>query len=147
MEAQSAQRDLFELRPGIAVVLESLKALGLKLGLAANQPAKVIDLLAEQGIGHYFQNQGISGIYGLRKPDVRLFVRVCEDLVVEPAECIMVGDRIDNDVVPARLLGMRTIRIRTGRHRDQRPRSWDETPDAEVEDAAGILEAIEVMLA
>lgn len=146
MEAQAAQRDLFELRPGIDGVLEALKARGLKLGLAANQPAKVIRLLAEHGIGHYFQDEGISGIYGLRKPDARLFVRVCEDLAVEPDECIMVGDRIDNDVVPARLLGMRTVLIRTGRHRDQRVRSWDETPDAEVEDAAGILEAIETML-
>jgi putative hydrolase of the HAD superfamily len=147
MEAQSAQRNLFELRPGIAYVLESLKARGMKLGLAANQPARVIDLLAEHGIGHHFQNQGISGIYGLRKPDLRLFLRACEDLAVEPNECIMVGDRIDNDVAPARLLGMRTVRIRTGRHREQRPRSWDETPDAEVEDAAGILKAIEAMLA
>lgn len=147
MEAQAAKRDLFELRPGIAGVLEALRVRGLKLGLAANQPAKVIGLLAGQGIGPYFQNEGISGIYGLRKPDVRLFIRVGEDLAVEPDECIMVGDRIDNDVSPARLLGMRTVRIRTGRHRDQRPRSWDETPDAEVEDAAGILEAIEAMLA
>jgi putative hydrolase of the HAD superfamily len=77
---------------------------------------------------------------------VRLFLRVCADLAVEPQECIMVGDRIDNDVVPARSLGMRTVRIRTGRHREQRPRAWDETPDAEVEDAAGILAAIDTLL-
>ncbi|HEU0074264.1 MAG TPA: HAD family hydrolase [Dehalococcoidia bacterium] len=146
METQAAKRDLFELRPGIAGVLDALKVRGLKLGLAANQPAKVIGLLAELGIGHYFQNEGISGIYGLRKPDVRLFLRACEDLAVEPDQCIMVGDRIDNDVVPARVLGMRTVRIRTGRHRAQRPRSWDETPDAEVEDAPGILKAIEGLL-
>jgi ribonucleotide monophosphatase NagD (HAD superfamily) len=58
----------------------------------------------------------------------------------------MVGDRIDNDIVPAHLLGMRTVLIRTGRHREQQPRTWEERPDADVEDAAGILRAIEALL-
>ena len=58
----------------------------------------------------------------------------------------MVGDRIDNDVVPAKLSGMRTVLIRTGRHREQMPRSWDERPDFEVEDAAGILVAVETLV-
>jgi FMN phosphatase YigB (HAD superfamily) len=44
----------------------------------------------------------------------------------------MVGDRIDNDIVPARLLGMRTIRFKCGRHAAQEPRSWTELPDATV---------------
>ncbi|MGH2470358.1 MAG: HAD hydrolase-like protein, partial [Chloroflexota bacterium] len=48
-------------------------------------------------------------------------------------ECIMVGDRIDNDISPAASLGMSTIHFRTGRHRNQRPRSWQEVPDEVVE--------------
>jgi HAD superfamily hydrolase (TIGR01662 family) len=141
VEERGHERDLFELRPGIDATLRALKARGLKLGLAANQPMRAIVQLEQHGIGHYFLNQGISAVYGFRKPDPRLFLRACEDLGVEPSECIMVGDRIDNDIVPAKLLGMRTIRIRTGRHRDQQPRSWDEQPDREVDDAEGILRA------
>jgi len=146
IEGRAHLRDLFELRPGIVEVLEALKERGLKLGLCANQPAVVLERLERQGIGHYFSNNGISGVLGLRKPDVRLFVRVCQDLGVGPSECIMVGDRIDNDIVPAKLLGMRTVLIRTGRHREQQPRSWDEIPDFEVEDAPGILRAVEKLL-
>jgi putative hydrolase of the HAD superfamily len=146
MQERAAPRDLFDLRPGIAEVLRALKDRGIKLGLAANQPAKVLDQLGRHGIGHYFDNQGISGIYGLRKPDVRLFVRVCEELSVDPLECIMVGDRIDNDIVPAKLLGMSTVLIRTGRHRLQQPRSWDERPDLEVVDSAGIRSAVESLI-
>jgi HAD superfamily hydrolase (TIGR01549 family) len=145
--SQSGQRDVFDLREGIADVLESIRARGLKLGLAANQPSRVIEQLSQRGVGHYFESWGISGVHGYRKPDVRLFLCVCEELAVDPNECIMVGDRIDNDIVPAGLLGMRTIRLVTGRHRDQKPRSWDELPDHEVEDAAGILSAIEAILA
>ena len=142
MESRGHDRDLFELRPGIADVLRALKARGLKLGLAANQPLRALESLKQHGIGDYFSNQGLSAFYGFRKPDVRLFLCVCEDLGVNPTECIMVGDRMDNDVVPAKLLGMHTVLIRTGRHREQQPRSWDECPDREVTDAAGILKAV-----
>ena len=142
MEGRAHERSLFELRPGMPEILTELKLRGLKLGLAANQPLRALDDLAAHGIGDFFDNSGISAVYGFRKPDVRLFLRACEDLGLEPAQCIMVGDRIDNDVVPAKLLGMRTVRIRTGRHRDQKPRSWDEMPDVEVEDAAGILKGV-----
>ena len=54
--------------------------------------------------------------------------------------------RIDNDIVPAKLLGMRTVLIRTGRHINQQPRSWDEIPDQQATNAAGILTAIERLL-
>jgi putative hydrolase of the HAD superfamily len=119
MEDRAHHRDLFELRPGIPEVLEALKQRGLILGLCANQPLAALEHLARAGIGHYFQNDGISGVHGYRKPDIRLFLRVCADLKVDPTECIMVGDRIDNDIVPAKLLGMRTVLLRTGRHIDQ----------------------------
>ena len=145
--SQSGQRDVFDLREGIGEVLESIRVRGLKLGLAANQPMAVVEKLAKHGIGHNFESWGISGVHGYRKPDVRLFLRACEDLNVAPDQCIMVGDRIDCDIVPANLLGMRTVRLITGRHRDQEPGSWDELPDHEVEDAAGILSAIEAILA
>jgi putative hydrolase of the HAD superfamily len=147
MHEHAAQTGLFELRPGIVEVLTSLSSRGLKLGLAANQPLKALDSPARHGIGHFFANQAIAGVCGYSKTDVRLFLRACEDLGVEPFECAMVGDRIDNDIVPAKLLGMRTVLIRTGRHREQQPRSADEAPDAEVEDAFGIGEAVERLVA
>ncbi|MGE0685324.1 MAG: HAD family hydrolase [Dehalococcoidia bacterium] len=142
VEAQADGRTHFELRPGIDDVLKTLRARGLKLGLVANQPLRVLDLLQQHGVGDYFTSNGISALHGFRKPDVRLFLRTCEELGVPPESCIMVGDRIDNDIAPAKLLGMRTVLIRTGRHREQQPRSWDERPDREVVDAAGILRAV-----
>jgi putative hydrolase of the HAD superfamily len=147
LEERAAKRSFFELRPGISDVLESIHSQELKIGLAANQPLSVLQHLDEHGIGRYFENEGISGRHGFRKPDVRVFLQARTDLGVQAGECIMVGDRMDNDIVPAKLLGMRTVRVRTGRHRAQEPRSWDEIPDVEVEDAAGIGKAIELLLA
>jgi putative hydrolase of the HAD superfamily len=94
------------------------------------------------GIGGLFAHREVSGHHGYRKPDVRLFLRALDGLGVGAEETVMVGDRIDNDVVPARLLGMRTVLIRTGRHASQQPRSPEEVPDVEVADVAGMESAI-----
>ncbi len=58
----------------------------------------------------------------------------------------MVGDRIDNDIVPAKWLGMRAILFRTGRHIHQQPRSWLELPDAEVYDVPGLEAALDSLI-
>ena len=55
----------------------------------------------------------------------------------DPAACIMAGDRIDKDVIPAKQLGMKTIRVRVGLHKGQQPRTPDEIPDAELAGVAG----------
>jgi putative hydrolase of the HAD superfamily len=139
--------ELFELRDGIPELLSELRERGLRLGLVANQPARARLKLERASIRQYFDHLGISAVAGLHKPDPRLFLAVCDALQVAPQDCVMVGDRIDNDVVPARLLGMRTILLRAGRHVDQQPRTWHEVPDAEVHDVAGMRAAILSLLA
>lgn len=129
---RNAERGYFELRPGITELLEELNSTGLKLGLAANQPRESLDNMERVGILKYFEYKEVSGTNRLRKPDPRLMLHSCEALGVQPNETIMVGDRLDNDIVPARSLGMLTIRLRTGRHVEQKPRTWLETPHADV---------------
>lgn len=126
----------FELRPGIGAVLYQLRQRDLLLGLAANQPATTLAEFETLGLASLFAHREVSGVHGFYKPDPRLFLRACEELRVEPSECIMVGDRIDNDIAPARSLGMKAVLFRTGRHRDQRPRSVDEVPNAIVHNVA-----------
>ena len=137
-----AARDGFELRDGIPALLRGLHERGLRLGLAANQPLAALDALDRCGIGGYFHHREVSESHGFRKPDVRLFLRACEALGVSPEECVMVGDRIDNDIVPAKWLGMRAVRFRTGRHIAQQPRSWTEVPDVEAASVAALEEGI-----
>jgi FMN phosphatase YigB (HAD superfamily) len=102
-----------------------------------------MDELARHGLAEHFEHVGLSERVGIRKPDVRIFLGACEALSLEPSACAMVGDRIDNDIVPARALGMRAIRFVTGRHARQRPRSWLEAPDAEVHDVEELRAVLE----
>lgn len=136
LAARSAERSHLrgglELRPGIDTLIRRLHASGFLLGLAANQPARAVDDLDRFGIGQCFDHREVTAHHGYRKPDVRLFLRACADLGVEPTETVMIGDRIDNDIAPAKWLGMQAVLFRTGRHIDQQPRSWDESPDATV---------------
>ena len=114
----------------------------MNLGLAANQPAEAVKRLDDAKLGQFFSYRGVTGTHGFRKPDVRVFLETCAGLTVQPFECIMVGDRIDNDIVPARTLGMKTVLFRTGRHSSQQPRTWEEIPDAEVRDVPALEAAI-----
>lgn len=140
------RRDLFEPRPGMRELLAWLHSAGVRLGLAANQPARAVEKLDRAGMGQYFHHRQVSGIHGFNKPDVRLFLTACADLGVEPAETVMVGDRIDNDIAPAKWLGMRAVHFRTGRHLEQIPRSPSELPDAVVTDVPGLAAALRAML-
>jgi putative hydrolase of the HAD superfamily len=120
VEAMTGQLDAFQLRPGIADLLTRLGARGLVLG--AREPRW--ERLDRAGIAH-------------------LFVR---DHDIPATKCILVGDRIDADIVPAKEAGMATIQFRSGRWRRQRPRSAAETPDAVVTDVAELEAAIAALV-
>ena len=51
---------------------------------------------------------------GCAKPDLRIFKMALQKAKCEPNEAVMVGDRLDNDIVPAKELGMKTIWVRQG---------------------------------
>jgi HAD superfamily hydrolase (TIGR01662 family) len=141
-----ADLDAFQLRPGIDGLLERLVAHGLALGIVANQSARAVERLRRVGIARHFRHMGLSGAMGVRKPDAAIFLGVCEALGVAPARCVMVGDRIDNDIAPAKALGMAAIRFRSGRHARQQPRGPSEAPDADVVDVMELERAIEALL-
>jgi HAD superfamily hydrolase (TIGR01549 family) len=142
VRAMVGNLEVFQLRPGIGDLLRKLRKPGVALGIVANQPESMFERLERAGIGDLFAYRGLSGASGVRKPDPRAFTSAAAALGVAPAECIMVGDRIDNDIIPAKALGMATILFRTGRHRRQRPRSAAETPDAIVTDVMELEAAI-----
>ncbi|MDP2329118.1 MAG: HAD family hydrolase [Reyranella sp.] len=142
VRAMLGNLDVFQLRPEIDGLLRRLHGRGVPLGIVANQPAAARERLRRAGIGELFEYQGMSALTGLSKPDPRAFAAAAEALGVLPAACIMVGDRIDNDIVPAKALGMAAILFRSGRHRRQKPRTPAEEPDAVVTDVPELDAAI-----
>jgi len=61
------------------------------------------------GLADLFAAVVISGDYGYRKPDARLFQAALVELQVHPEEAIFVGNDRFRDVQGARQVGMKTI--------------------------------------
>jgi FMN phosphatase YigB (HAD superfamily) len=61
---------------------------------------------------------GSSERWDVWKPDAAFFEYVVEEAGVTAAEILYVGDRVDNDVLPALAAGFRAVRVRRGAHAD-----------------------------
>lgn len=92
--------------------LRALQGIGLSIGIAGNQPEGAIRQLAEAGISADFVAS--SAQWGIAKPDDKFFARVMEESGLAADSIIYVGDRLDNDVLPARKSGMKTAFIVRG---------------------------------
>ena len=93
---------------GIKPVIPALST-EYRLGIIAKQPREVESVLKKYELWEPFQIHGISQTIGLQKPDLKFFEWALEQANCPPHEAIMIGDRIDNDVRPAKAIGMKTI--------------------------------------
>ena len=91
-----------------------MKSKGHKLGIIANQKKGLETRVSEFGILKYFDLVIASEEDLVSKPDKEIFNIALSKINSKPQECIMIGDRLDNDIIPASKLGMKTIWIRQG---------------------------------
>lgn len=101
-----------DLYPDALPCLRSLRELGLRTGIVGNQPAAVEDSLRRIGLPVDFL--AVSDGWGVAKPAPAFFERVCAEAGAPAAEIAYVGDRVDNDILPARRAGMVAVFLRRG---------------------------------
>jgi FMN phosphatase YigB (HAD superfamily) len=90
-----------------------------RLGVIANQPGEVRAAMSRDGLSDFFEVWGISDELGVGKPDPTLFELAAKAAGVDPAAAVMVGDRLDYDVRPAKRVGMRAIWMLRGEAPDE----------------------------
>jgi putative hydrolase of the HAD superfamily len=90
-----------------------------RLGVIANQPGEVRTAMRRDGLEPFFEVWGVSDELGVGKPDPRLFELAARTAKVAPAAAVMVGDRLDYDVRPAKRVGMRAIWMLRGEAPDR----------------------------
>ncbi len=105
-----------------------------RLGVIANQPPGTPERLERYGLADYFQVCVSSGEVGVSKPDAAIFRLALERAGCAPQDAVMIGDRLDNDIRPAKALGFGTARVLQGPGRTQHPRDDAETPDGTAAD-------------
>ncbi len=151
--------------PGMEAAVRELSR-RYRLGVIANQLREVSAALDRTGLGERIEVRAISEIIGLRKPDPAIYRWAMEEAGCEPREAVMVGDRLDNDIAPARAVGLWTILLRIPHeakgaiasdeverlcYESQRresivriaPAGGAQAPDALAHDVPGLLTAVE----
>jgi HAD superfamily hydrolase (TIGR01662 family) len=102
-----------DLYPDALPAIAGLRAGGYRVAVLANQPA--IRAAQLEAIGVHADVLAMSEALGVHKPDPAFFERALELMGgPPPGDVAYVGDRIDNDVRPARAAGMRAVWIRRG---------------------------------
>ncbi len=104
------EADLYpDARPAVAALQDA----GYGVAVAANQPTVRAEQLRRLGIE--LDVLAMSDALGVHKPAPEFFSRVLELIGnPDPGDVAYVGDRIDNDVLPAKAAGMRAVWIRRG---------------------------------
>lgn len=102
-------RDLY---PDAVPVLTRLREMGLRIGLAGNQPADAEAQIRALGLAVDFVAS--SAQWGVEKPDPAFFSRIVTESKLRPGEIAYIGDRLDNDVLPAVATGMFGVFVRRG---------------------------------
>jgi putative hydrolase of the HAD superfamily len=95
--------------PQTLEVLEQLKKTHVLAIVSDAQSAYSVPELRQAGLADYFAPIVISGDYGFRKPDPRLFQIALEKLEIGPEEAIFIGNDRFRDIYGARQAGMKTI--------------------------------------
>jgi putative hydrolase of the HAD superfamily len=125
--------------------IEILRSAGYRLGVIANQPTQVRSALERDGLVPYFEVWGVSEDLGLQKPDPELFVHALRTARVDPAGAVMVGDRLDYDIRPAKTAGMRTVWVLRGEAPDHPTHEQLAEADASVRDLTELPAALEAL--
>lgn len=86
----------------------------VRVGVLANQEATVLDALKRDGVADLVDIWGVSALVGHEKPSPEFFSWALAQAGTDPSHAVHVGNRIDNDVRPAKRLGLGTVLVLRG---------------------------------
>ena len=99
-------------RPDAVPTLEALRRRGQKVGLITVCSQEVADIWDETPFAGLFDATVFSASVGLAKPDPQIYELACEQLGVEPADCLFVGDGANDELPGAERAGMTALQLR-----------------------------------
>jgi HAD superfamily hydrolase (TIGR01549 family) len=121
----------FVINDGLKDLLEKL-SVKYNIGILGQYGIDFKNYLSSQGLLQYFTFSEIQDDYNVTKPDTRYYTAILEKCNCRAEESIMVGDRMDKDIIPAKMVGMKTILFKTGLHKNMEPVIPEQIPDLTV---------------
>lgn len=114
------------------------------IGVIANQKLGSEKRLENIGLLRYIDLVIASAEEGVSKPALRIFQIALDRADCKPDETVMVGDRLDNDIIPANKIGMTTVWIKQGFGKYAVPSSMEEFPDFTVYSLKELINIFEI---
>ena len=142
--AEAGQPEWFgedDLYTDVRPALSALRGMNVWVGIVGNQTVRAGGLL--RGLKLPTDFVATSDDWGVTKPDLAFFEKLIEVAPLDdPQRIVYVGDRIDNDIAPAKRVGMRTAYIQRG------PWGWIHRHRPEVAELSdwrvdGLMEVVE----
>jgi len=131
---------------GVFELLETIRKDGYRIAMIANgDSAGARNIIATCGLEDYFDVILISEEVGIEKPDKGIFQLALEALKIKTGNAVMVGNRIDADIVGANRIGMKSVWFRWNDRYPEIVSSEEERPDSIIKSLAelpGILSSI-----
>jgi FMN phosphatase YigB (HAD superfamily) len=134
LTGQSDLVSLDDLYPDAVACLRTLADQDYRLGIVGNQPAPAAGVLTAMDV--HLDLVATSAAWGVQKPEPEFFARIASELRLPPARIAYVGDRLDNDVRPARKAGMLAVFVRRG------PWAWIQAGRDNPSEAAIVIERL-----
>jgi HAD superfamily hydrolase (TIGR01662 family) len=104
---------IWQVETDAAETLAVLRSQGFRIGLVSNasDDGNVQRLLHKTELRSYFDVVITSDAVGYRKPTPLIFMAALSHFQAQPDEAVMIGDRLDADIMGANQLGIRSIWI------------------------------------
>ena len=129
--------------PDTVPTLLELRDKGYRLGIITEgRPVKQWEKLIRLGLQHFFHTVVISEEVKLAKPSPEIFKIAAEKAGCKTEEAMMVGDRLDKDIIGANIAGMMTVQLMKGKYSEIPPACCDEEPDYVVPNLREILKIL-----
>lgn len=113
-----------------------------RIGIIANQSLGTKNRLEKWGIMKYVDLVIASAEEGVSKPNTKIFEIALQRAKCKADQAIMIGDRIDNDIVPAKKVGMRTIWVKQGFGAYWQITGEDEKPDYTIQNIVALCDLL-----
>ena len=124
----------------VVEVLESIRKGGHKIALIANgDSVGVRNVIDTCDLKHYFDAIVISEEVGIEKPARGIFEAALDRLKVKAENTIMVGNRIDADIVGANRIGMKSVWFKWNNRYKETIGSEEEKADFVIKSFAELL--------
>jgi FMN phosphatase YigB (HAD superfamily) len=90
-------------------LLKQLQKAGYKTALISNTSVFTIEELKKTTLLDYFDNPVFSFNVGVIKPNKKIYLEALKKAKCKPKEALMIGDKLIDDVLPPRKLGINAI--------------------------------------